>query len=306
MNEQKDKLLINLVEPGRIGRSPFNKLNFHCSSLFLMGELMKVSCWRAMRRQWEWSCFLFLCLWVDYGRATAPCSAQKRQAGREESSGMSLFSFFSNWRKQMNSIDEKKWRDEIEEQDSQATNQQSNSMNLRFWFIEWSWLVGLIDSFLFFAFLGWSARGAGYGRSSANGSAQEKTNAKRESKGKRRWKKPRKREQTTQFFSIPSIHESKDELIENWNWIDGVGLFGSLLFFHFFSAAKGAREKRERNERERAGSPGQRPSHFHSIKSTHSFHSQISWMKWKLIDSIPRLFKLLLDIEKVGYFNSTW
>ena len=40
MNEQKDKLLINLVEPGRIGRTPFNSF-FSLSSLFRMGELVK-------------------------------------------------------------------------------------------------------------------------------------------------------------------------------------------------------------------------------------------------------------------------
>ena len=40
MNEQKDKLLINLVEPGRIGRTPFNSF-YSLSSLFLMGELVK-------------------------------------------------------------------------------------------------------------------------------------------------------------------------------------------------------------------------------------------------------------------------
>jgi hypothetical protein len=51
-------------------------------------------------------------------------------------------------------------------------------MKLNFFSFVW-WNV-----FNFFGFLGWSARGAGYGRSSASGSAQEKTNAKKETKGK--------------------------------------------------------------------------------------------------------------------------
>ena len=41
MNEQKDKLLINLVEPGRIGRSPFNKEKFISQFSLRMGIVIE-------------------------------------------------------------------------------------------------------------------------------------------------------------------------------------------------------------------------------------------------------------------------
>jgi len=60
----------------------------------------------------------------------------------------------------------------------------------------WRNELGLSGWLLSFGFLGWSARGAGYGRSSANGSAQEKTSAKKETKGKESFMKAKKRERT--------------------------------------------------------------------------------------------------------------
>ena len=41
MNEQKDKLLINLVEPGRIGRCPFNKEKFISQFSLRMGIVIE-------------------------------------------------------------------------------------------------------------------------------------------------------------------------------------------------------------------------------------------------------------------------
>ena len=80
MNEQKDKLLINLVEPGRIGRTPFNSF-FSLSSLFLMGELVKKKridggCGGSGNEVWfDW--LVFLC--GAYGRGSPPVLRKEKK-----------------------------------------------------------------------------------------------------------------------------------------------------------------------------------------------------------------------------------
>ena len=114
MNEQKDKLLINLVEPGRIGRTPFNSF-FSLSSLFRMGELVKKKridggCGGSGNEAWlGWIVFWWV---IGGGSRRQPAKREDEQAKRNV---FLLFHLHQLWMKRI--IDwEMEWRDEIEEQ----------------------------------------------------------------------------------------------------------------------------------------------------------------------------------------------
>ena len=122
MNEQKDKLLINLVEPGRIGRTPFNSF-FSLSSLFRMGELVKKKridggCGGSGNEAWlGWIVFWWV---IGGGSRRQPAKREDEQAKRNV---FLLFHLHQLWMKRI--IDwEMEWRDEIEERTAQP---QSNN-----------------------------------------------------------------------------------------------------------------------------------------------------------------------------------
>ena len=132
MNEQKDKLLINLVEPGRIGRTPFNSF-FSLSSLFRMGELVKKKridggCGGSGNEAWlGWIVFWWV---IGGGSRRQPAKREDEQAKRNV---FLLFHLHQLWMKRI--IDwEMEWRDEIEEQ-TKPTHSLRKEMNLR---NEWS------------------------------------------------------------------------------------------------------------------------------------------------------------------------
>ena len=132
MNEQKDKLLINLVEPGRIGRTPFNSF-FSLSSLFRMGELVKkkrIDGGCGVRVNWFGLVGFAFLLWVRGGSCrTAP--QQRKRAKPSNQTNEPNLSFFSIsfWLKR-----EKKLREEMKAEragkEKNTTKERENAARL--------------------------------------------------------------------------------------------------------------------------------------------------------------------------------
>ena len=160
MNEQKDKLLINLVEPGRIGRTPFNSF-FSLSSLFRMGELVKKKridggCGGSGNEAWlGWIVFWWV---IGGGSRRQPAKREDEQAKRNV---FLLFHLHQLWMKRI--IDwEMEWRDEIEERTAQPQSNNPikwifsllihlmellgglewNGMKVKFGFAVFGWVMG--------------------------------------------------------------------------------------------------------------------------------------------------------------------
>ena len=198
---------------------PFNSF-FSLSSLFLMGELVKKKrvdgLGRPERIENEAKQAKSLWIgWVSGGTAA-------RQPANEEDEPPAAADWTMKRREQPSSTTTKEQR-----KSNQQTRVASWAQRL-FWFASLlRWVVGL-NWFVCFSFGSWNefigglwAAAAARQLAKKEESAERKTNEINEAK--------KEREQQLNSTSFPSIHESKDELIEKWNWIWWVGWFVSEL-----------------------------------------------------------------------------